>query len=61
MITLFRIIRLWQIKIKFKYQFWNFIYSQIIKLSENSEKIEKIFAEELVKAIHRTNENKTES
>lgn len=40
MITIFRIIRLWQLKIKWKLAFWQFIDKHAMELMNSPEKLE---------------------
>ena len=59
MITLFRIIRLWQLRTKWRLALWQFIDQQAKELLKNPEEIEKKFVSELAEIIH--NEEKKDS
>lgn len=61
MITLFRKIRLWQIRTKWQLAVWQIIDKQAMELIKNPEKIEKKFVDSLAKLIHESNTNKTET
>lgn len=61
MITLFRMIRLWQLRIKWRLAIWQFIDKQAMELIKNPEELEKKFIDSLSKLIHETNTNKIES
>ena len=52
MITLFRMIRLWQLKTKWKLAFWQFIDKQAM---------EKKFMDSLTRLIHESSKNKVET
>ena len=60
MITLFRIVRLWQLKTKWQLAFWQFVDKQAMELIKNPEELEKKFVDSLVKLIHEAN-SKTET
>lgn len=64
MITLYRLIRIWQMRIKFKFDFYVLFDIMLKKgtkhILENSEDIEKKFVHEIAKIIHDTNMNKTD-
>lgn len=60
MITLFRAIRLWQLKTKWKLAFWQFVDKQAMELIKNPEEIEKKFVDSIAKLICETN-NKPET
>lgn len=60
MITLFRIIRLWQIRTKWRLAIWQFIDKHAIELIKNPEELEKKFVDSLAKLIHESN-NKSET
>lgn len=60
MITLFRIIRLWQIRTKWRLAIWQFIDKQSMELIKNPEEFEKKFVDSLAKLIHESN-NKSET
>lgn len=47
MITLFRMIRLWQLKVKWQLALWQFIDKQAPELINDLEKTEKKFADSL--------------
>ena len=59
MITLFRAIRLWQLRIKYRLALWQFIDQQAKELLKNPEEIEKKFVSALAEIIH--NEEKKDS
>ena len=60
MITLFRTIRLWQIKTKWELALWQFIDKQAMELIKNPKELEKKFVDSLTKLIHESNmDNKT--
>lgn len=59
MITLFRLIRLWQLKTKWRLALWQFIDQQAMELIKNPEKLEKKFVDSITKLIHESNKNKT--
>ena len=60
MITIFRLIRCWQIKIKWKFTLMHLFDKQATELLKNPEEIEKKFIAEIAKLIHENNElNKT--
>ena len=59
MITLFRAIRLWQLRIKFRLAIYQFIDQQATELLKNPEEIEKKFISVLSEIIH--NEGKKDS
>lgn len=62
MITLYRMIRIWQMKIKFKFDFYVLLDVALKKgmkhISENSEEIEKKIVHEIAKIVHDTNRTK---
>lgn len=61
MITLFRRIRLWQLRTKWKLAFWQFIDKQAAALLKNPEELEKMFVHELAELTHYANQsNSTE-
>lgn len=60
MITLFRSIRLWQLRTKWQLAIWQFIDKQAIELIKNPENLEKKFMDSFAKLIHETN-NKAEA
>lgn len=55
MITLFRMVRLWQIKTKWQLAFWQFVDKQAMELIKNPEGLEKKFVDSLAKLVHETN------
>ena len=61
MITLFRIIRYWQLKTKWKLAFWQFADKRLMELIKNPEELEKKFMDSLAKIIHETNQTKSET
>ena len=61
MITLFRSIRLWQLRTKWRLALWQFIDKQAIELIKNPEELEKKFMNSVAKLIHETNMNKAET
>lgn len=52
MITIFRIIRLWQLKIKWKLAFWKFIDKHAMELINSPKKLENKIISEIAKNIH---------
>ncbi len=60
MITLFRMVRLWQLKTKWSLALWQFIDKQAMELIKNPAELEQKFVDSLAKLIHEAN-NKTES
>ena len=58
MITLFRAIRLWQLRIKWRLAIWQFIDKQAKELLKNPEEIEKKFVSALAEIIHNENPKK---
>lgn len=61
MITLFRMVRYWQLRTKWKLAMWQFIDQQAMEFINNPEKIEKKFVDSLAKLIHESNDDKTET
>lgn len=61
MITLFRIIRLQQLKVKWKLAFWQFADKQLMELIKNPEDLEKKFVEAFANIVHESNQTKSES
>ena len=55
MITLFRMVRLWQIKTKWQLAFWQFVDKQAIELIKNPEELEKKFVDSFARLIHESN------
>ena len=58
MITLFRAIRLWQLRTKWRLALWQFIDKQAKELLKNPEEIEKKFVSALAEIIHNENPKK---
>lgn len=58
MITLIRVIRLWQLRTKWRLAFWQFIDQQAKELLKNPEEIEKKFVSALAEIIHNENHKK---
>ena len=58
MITLFRAIRLWQLRIKYRLALWQFIDRQAKELLKNPEEIEKKLVSALADIIHNENPKK---
>ena len=58
MITLFRSIRLWQLRTKWRLAVWQFIDKQAKELLKNPEEIEKKFVSALAEIIHNENPKK---
>ena len=58
MITLFRAIRLWQLRTKWRLALWQFIDQQAKELLKNPEEIEKKFVSALAEIIHNENPNR---
>jgi hypothetical protein len=58
MITLFRTIKIWQIKTKWRLAIWQFIDKQTMELIKNPEELEKKFVDSLAKSIHESNMSK---
>lgn len=56
MITLFRMIRLWQLRMKWRFMLWQFIDKQTMELIKNPEKIEKKILPYLNGLIHSSNQ-----
>lgn len=61
MITLFRLIRLWQLKTKWYLAFWQFADKQLMELIKNPEELEKKFIDSFTKLIHKESTIKHES
>ena len=59
MITLFRSIRLWQLRTKWRLALWQFVDQEAQELLKNPEEIEKKFVSALAEIIH--NEEKKDS
>ena len=58
MITLFRAIRLWQLRTKYRLSIYQFIDKQAKELLKNPEEIEKKFISALAEIIHNENPKK---
>ena len=58
MITLFRAIRLWQLRTKYRLALWQFIDQQAKELLKNPEEIEKKLVSALADIIHNENPKK---
>ena len=58
MITLFRAIRLWQLRTKYRLALWQFIDKQAKELLKKPEEIEKKFVSALAEIIHNENPKK---
>ena len=58
MITLFRAIRLWQLRTKYRVALWQFIDQQARELLKNPEEIEKKLVSALAEIIHNENPKK---
>ena len=58
MITLFRAIRLWQLRTKYRLALWQFIDKQAKELLKNPEEFEKKFVSALAEIIHNENPKK---
>ena len=58
MITLFRMIRLWQLRTKWRLAVWQFIDKQAKELLKNPEEFEKKFVSALAEIIHNENPKK---
>ena len=58
MITLFRAIRLWQLRTKWRLALWQFIDQQATELLKNPEEIEKKLVSALAEIIHNENPKK---
>lgn len=56
MITLFRVIRLWQLKTKWRLAAWQFIDKQAMELIKNPEEIEKKVLPYLAELVHKTSQ-----
>ena len=55
MITLFRMVRLWQLRTKWKLAIWQFIDRQAMEFIKNPEEFEKKFMDSIAKLIHESN------
>ena len=58
MITLYRVLKLWQLRIKWELALWQFIDQQAKELLKNPEEIEKKFVSALAEIIHNENPKK---
>ena len=58
MITLFRAIRLWQLRTKYRLALWQFVDQQAKELLKKPEEIEKKFVSALAEIIHNENPKK---
>ena len=58
MITLFRAIRLWQLRTKYRLALWQFVDKQASELLKNPEEFEKKFISALAEIIHNENPKK---
>ena len=58
MITLFRMIRLWQLRTKWRLALWQFVDQQAKELLKNPKEIEKKFVSALAEIIHNENPKK---
>ena len=58
MITLFRAIRLWQLRTKYRLALWQFVDKQASELLKNPEEIEKKLVSALAEIIHNENPKK---
>ena len=58
MITLFRTIRLWQLRTKWRLALWQFVDQQAKELLKNPEDIEKKLVSALAEIIHNENPKK---
>lgn len=56
MITLFRMIRLWQLKTKWQLALYQFVDKQLMEVIKNPESIEKKVMPYLAELIHNTTE-----
>ena len=59
MITLFRMIRLWQLRTKWHLAMYQFINKQATELLKNPEEFEKKFISVLAEIIHNENNKET--
>lgn len=60
MITLFRMIKLHQLKTKWTLAVWQLIDQKTMEFIKNPENLEKKFVDALAKLIHESNINNTE-
>lgn len=61
MITLIRMVRLFQLKVKWQLAMYQFIDKYAKELMKNPEEIEKKFVASIAEIIHNENANKKES
>lgn len=59
MITLFRTIRIWQLKVKWKLTFWQAADKLAMELIKNPEELEEKIVHELSALIHNANQHHT--
>ncbi len=55
MITLYRMIKLWQMRIKYKLALYELLEEGMKYISDNREEIEKKFVHEFADIIHKSN------
>lgn len=60
MITLYRMIRLWQMRVKYKLALYELLEEGMKYISDNHEEIEKKFVHEFADIIHKSNMNNTD-
>lgn len=60
MITLFRAIKCWQLKTKYKFVILKLIDKQLMELIKTPKELEKKFVDSLAKIIHESNQTKTQ-
>lgn len=53
MVTLYRMIRLWKLRIKYKLALYELIEEGMKYISDNREELEKKFVHELAEIIHK--------
>lgn len=58
MITLYRMIRLWQMRIKYKLAFYTLLDEGMKYISDNREEIENKFVHEFADILHKNNTEK---
>ena len=58
MITLYRVLKLWQLRIKWELALWQLIDKQASELLKNPEEIEKKIVSALAEIIHNENPKK---
>lgn len=59
MITLYRMIKLWQMRIKYKLALYELLEKGMKYISDNREELEKKIVHEFANIIHDSNKNKT--